>query len=127
MFCFLMLRRPPRSTLPDTLFPYTTLFRATEWAALTHGHPTGALTGGVLAVLILALTDGASLREALAAAKSLLRAEPGFEETLRAIELAEELADSGLPHEEAIVRLGQGWIAEEALAISLYCALVARN
>src|SRR3546814_11962460 len=23
---FLMIRRPPRSTLPDTLFPYTTLF-----------------------------------------------------------------------------------------------------
>ena len=40
----------------------------TELAALTHGHPTGALTGGVLAVLILALTDGASLPEALAAA-----------------------------------------------------------
>src|SRR3546814_20578347 len=26
---FLMIRRPPRSTLTDTLFPYTTLFRAT--------------------------------------------------------------------------------------------------
>src|SRR3546814_3890887 len=25
-----MQRRPPRSTLTDTLFPYTTLFRATE-------------------------------------------------------------------------------------------------
>src|SRR3546814_4501588 len=25
---FLMIRRPPRSTLPDTLFPYTTLFRS---------------------------------------------------------------------------------------------------
>jgi ADP-ribosylglycohydrolase len=36
----------------------------TELAALTHGHPTGALTGGVLAVLILALTDGASLMRA---------------------------------------------------------------
>jgi len=99
----------------------------TELAALTHGHPTGALTGGVLAVLILALTDGASLADALAAAKSLLRAEPGHDETLRAIEMAEELADSGLPHEEAIARLGQGWIAEEALAISIYCALVAHN
>src|SRR3546814_4746871 len=25
---FLMIRRPPRSTLTDTLFPYTTLFRS---------------------------------------------------------------------------------------------------
>lgn len=99
----------------------------TELAALTHGHPTGALTGGVLAVLILALTDGASLSEGLAVAKWLLRAEPGHEETLRAMEMAEELADSDLSHEKAISRLGQGWIAEEALAIAIYCALVARN
>src|SRR3546814_11433393 len=27
MFLFLMIRRPPRSTRTDTLFPYTTLFR----------------------------------------------------------------------------------------------------
>src|SRR3546814_12501357 len=29
LYCFfLMIRRPPRSTLTDTLFPYTTLFRS---------------------------------------------------------------------------------------------------
>src|SRR3546814_3093088 len=28
LFCFLMRRRPPRSTRTDTLFPYTTLFRS---------------------------------------------------------------------------------------------------
>src|SRR3546814_7740167 len=28
LFCFLMIRRPPRSTRTDTLFPYTTLFRS---------------------------------------------------------------------------------------------------
>src|SRR3546814_1698549 len=30
MFFFLMLRRPPRSTRTDTLFPYTTLFRSRD-------------------------------------------------------------------------------------------------
>ncbi len=98
-----------------------------ELAALTHGHPTGALTGGVLAVLILALADGASLSEALTLAKDILHGEPDHEETLQAIEQAEQFAASGLPHESAILRLGQGWIAEEALAISIYCALVARD
>src|SRR3546814_11817283 len=29
-FIFLMIRRPPRSTRTDTLFPYTTLFRSQE-------------------------------------------------------------------------------------------------
>src|SRR3546814_3198445 len=40
-----MIRRPPRSTLPDTLFPYTTLFRSnisrheltTAMQHLSHG------------------------------------------------------------------------------------------
>src|SRR3546814_16497667 len=31
VFFFLMIRRPPRSTLTDTLFPYTTLFRSVLW------------------------------------------------------------------------------------------------
>src|SRR3546814_2027324 len=29
-FFFLIIRRPPRSTRTDTLFPYTTLFRSTD-------------------------------------------------------------------------------------------------
>src|SRR3546814_19253760 len=29
-FFFLMIRRPPRSTRTDTLFPYTTLFRSSR-------------------------------------------------------------------------------------------------
>src|SRR3546814_5608817 len=33
MFFFLMIRRPPRSTRTDTLFPYTTLFRSRLRAA----------------------------------------------------------------------------------------------
>src|SRR3546814_11875462 len=35
VFFFLMIRRPPRATRTDTLFPYTTLFRSTEAGA--HG------------------------------------------------------------------------------------------
>src|SRR3546814_11296553 len=35
LFFFLMIRRPPRSTRTDTLFPYTTLFRsATAWLGI---------------------------------------------------------------------------------------------
>src|SRR3546814_12186199 len=33
MFFFLRIRRPPRSTRTDTLFPYTTLFRSIGVAA----------------------------------------------------------------------------------------------
>src|SRR3546814_13527400 len=37
---FLMVRRPPRSTRTDTLFPYTTLFRS-EARASGGPHPEG--------------------------------------------------------------------------------------
>src|SRR3546814_6048262 len=32
-----MIRRPPRSTRTDTLFPYTTLFRSKRWAEAYGG------------------------------------------------------------------------------------------
>src|SRR3546814_9941155 len=41
VFFFLMIRRPPRSTRTDTLFPYTTLFRSAP-APATHRRPTRA-------------------------------------------------------------------------------------
>src|SRR3546814_1318229 len=37
---FLMIRRPPRSTRTDTLFPYTTLFRSPDHVAVAPvGQP----------------------------------------------------------------------------------------
>src|SRR3546814_2070786 len=36
-FFFLMIRRPPRSTRTDTLFPYTTLFRSGAKATIEVG------------------------------------------------------------------------------------------
>src|SRR3546814_7593889 len=41
-----MIRRPPRSTRTDSLFPYTTLFRS----AVRFGHPSGSLRVGAAAV-----------------------------------------------------------------------------
>src|SRR3546814_11978309 len=37
-FFFLMIRRPPRSTRTDTLFPYTTLFRSLFEKVVVVGH-----------------------------------------------------------------------------------------
>src|SRR3546814_8486646 len=36
-----MIRRPPRSTRTDTLFPYTTLFRSTPWSDGSAWMPRG--------------------------------------------------------------------------------------
>jgi len=49
-------------------------------------------------------------------------------ETSEAIEAALSLARDGkTPSPELIETLGAAWVAEEALAISIYCALVARD
>src|SRR3546814_8325623 len=42
-FFFLMIRRPPRSTRTDTLFPYTTLFRSGQTALAVTTSAVGRL------------------------------------------------------------------------------------
>src|SRR3546814_18445398 len=39
-----MIRRPPRSTRTDTLFPYTTLFRSPDWVRVTQTEAIDFLT-----------------------------------------------------------------------------------
>src|SRR3546814_10322811 len=41
-FFFLMIRRPPRSTRTDTLFPYSTLFRS-QTCSKVHSSESNAL------------------------------------------------------------------------------------
>ena len=96
-----------------------------ELAALTHGHPGGCLPAGVLAALVALLVRGVPLPAALARTKPLLVTRRGFEDTLAAVNAAERLARQEPAQHDAMVRLGGGWVGEEALAIGLYCALSA--
>ena len=100
---------------------------ATDLAALTHGHPTGSLSAGVLAALVYQLVQGVSLTDALPEAKRILREFDGHEETLGAVEAAEAAAHCAGSRHDAVASLGEGWVADEALAIGLYCALVAES
>lgn len=115
------------SRLGSSLSLQETFELGAELGALTHGHPTGALAAGALAVLILALTEGDPLYDALHVTRTILNSQPNAEETLQSMVQAESLAATDLPPHEAIAQLGQGWVAEEALAIAIYCALVART
>ncbi|WP_172202776.1 ADP-ribosylglycohydrolase family protein [Niveibacterium sp. COAC-50] len=100
---------------------------ACEAAALTHGHPTGFLTAGVMAALVFELLDDVSLPAAIAHVMPLLMARERHEETLAALNAAVALAESDVVPALAIEQLGEGWIAEEALAIGVYCALKAED
>ncbi|MCC6747188.1 MAG: ADP-ribosylglycohydrolase family protein [Deltaproteobacteria bacterium] len=98
------------------------------FAALTHGHPSGYLPAGFLAQLVFELAHGAALKEAITGTLPRLRTYPGHEETLAAVEAALALAARGGPRRpEELEALGGAWVGEEALAIGLTCALVARD
>src|SRR3546814_6390623 len=53
-----MIRRPPRSTRTDTLFPYTTLFRSAHGADGLAGIATDDRPGAVEHALDHAVVDG---------------------------------------------------------------------
>jgi ADP-ribosylglycohydrolase len=94
-------------------------------AKLTHGHPTGYLSAAVFAAIVANLMMGMPLSETIAQARRLLLKSPQHEETLAALDSAAAAAASNEPAEKAIAALGEGWVAEEALAIGVYCALAA--
>jgi ADP-ribosylglycohydrolase len=106
---------------------------ACEAAALTHGHPTGYLAAGAFAEIIACIArDGLALDPALDRAERRLFdwAPGGAAQTIQAIEAARYLARPGngiAASATAVESLGGGWVAEDALAIGVYCALVARD
>lgn len=100
---------------------------ACQIAAITHGHPTGQLAAGVFAVVVAQILHGLPLLAAVDCAKAALRRHTGHAETLAAIEHAQTLAATRPDQTAAVRELGEGWVAEEALAIGLYCALCARD
>lgn len=96
-------------------------------AAITHGHPTGYLTAGYFAMLISLLFEGEELKEAVKECLEELSAHKDSEESISVIKEAIRLFEDGINPEIAIPKLGEGWVAEEALAIAVYCSLMYQN
>jgi len=100
-----------------------------QLAELTHCHELGWMPAGVFAhiVSLLARNEGSSVREAATQALNTLpEAFPNAHYLGQLQELMRytlRLADSDMPDLEAIHALGEGWVAEEALAIGLLCSL----
>jgi ADP-ribosylglycohydrolase len=118
-----VMRSAPFGLLPYV--PAGTVDRlAMDAAALTHGHPVAQHAAAATALMIRAAMDGRSLRECATTAIARFRDAPesGPAERLEAaVALSEEPAISG---SRLVRELGTGWVAEEALAIAVYAALV---
>lgn len=106
-------------------------FQEGMWlAALTHGHPTGQIASGAFASLVrrLYVEERPNLPDAVLAVMDEMKKYPDHRETLASLALAVDLArDAATPTDTAIQRLGGGWVAEEALAVAVYCCLKAAN
>lgn len=100
--------------------------KAVALSAATHGHPSGYLSGGVLAMIIACLVKGETLESAVNLSMQYLCTQPNHEEVTeilnRALEIHRLFKGRDLTYRE-IESLGEGWVAEEALAISLLCAM----
>lgn len=100
-----------------------------QLAELTHCHELGWMPAGVFAhiVSLLARDEASSVQEAATQALNTLpEAFPNAHYLGQLQELLRytlHLADSDIPDLEAIHALGEGWVAEEALAIGLLCSL----
>lgn len=105
-------------------FPSNRVFQeGVEYAAITHGHPSGYLTAGFLSGMISYIIEGKTLAEAIDLCIGQLIKYDGYSETLEKIELAQKLSVSQKSIKESIQTIGEGWVGEEALAISIYCSL----
>ncbi len=101
--------------------------RAIETAALTHGHPTGQIAAAAFALILFAVLCGKTVMAATELALELIEQKEFHEETSQLLKRAITESKNTLESHIAIEKLGQGWIAEEALAIAVYCALKAKS
>ncbi len=123
--CGGVMRVAPFGLLPPGGAPEHWYFdAAAEAAGYTHGHPTGKLAAGALAMIVHRLVAGDELYRALDVTIDLL-ALRNDTETVTALRAARVLARGAQPAVAAVESLGGGWVAEEALAIAVYAALTA--
>lgn len=104
---------------------------AIENSALTHGHQMSHIASAALVSLLRYISEGETLCDSV----SLMRQDikrifmgslevKVFDDLLQQAILASEKDFDDM---EIISRLGEGWVAEETLAIALYCSLKYSN
>ena len=103
-----------------------------EAAAITHGHSLGYIPAAVLTHIVnVAVYGGGSKREtlmdvvedAMDIVAKLYGRDKHWHELWTLVDQAKALAGNDDTDADNIHALGGGWVAEETLAISIYCAL----
>ena len=98
-------------------------------AAVTHGHELGYLPAAALAHIVYSLAAAetpdllAAVRSSLETVRELFPQAQHMNEFTDIMEKAILLAGQDTEERAAVRQLGEGWVAEETLAIAVYCAL----
>ncbi|WP_250284044.1 ADP-ribosylglycohydrolase family protein [Frankia sp. CiP1_Cm_nod2] len=122
--CGAVMRSAPFGLLPTG--PEAAWELAAECAVLTHGHPAGYLAAAAFAWIINVVADGHTPVEAVESALGRLASERAGGKVAAALRAALTAAADGTPTTpERVESLGAGWVAEEALAIAVHCAVAA--
>ena len=105
---------------------------AADASKITHQHPLGYIPAYIASHIIYRLaTDEFPTRETFKqyVCEAMQMADEKYDsliyelQTLHTlIDKAFDLADKNIPDYEAIKEIGEGWVAEETLAIAIYCA-----
>ncbi|MBO3733241.1 ADP-ribosylglycohydrolase family protein [Glycomyces niveus] len=103
---------------PDEAYAF-----AERCSQMTHGHPTAGASAGAFAMIVAHLMNGETPQRAVSAALLHLRGGIDRSETADALQQAFKLAGNIPPGPNTCAPLGEGWVAEEALAIAVYCFL----
>lgn len=124
----IMRTAPVALALSGTWDPDQSSLLAAKAAAITHGHPLGWLSSAALNYLLVYLMEeDLSIEEAALKTISSMELKYGHnpytKELTDLMQQAIDLSHSNCSDLEAIHQLGEGWVAEETLAIALLCAL----
>jgi ADP-ribosylglycohydrolase len=123
--CGTVMRSAPFGLIPH--ISRETIYKlSADGAALTHGHPSARQSAGAFSLIIHEITRGVDVQSAATAALDYVSARPDaapelLERLAAALKLAQNAAKPA--PEELSVALGEGWVAEEALAIGTYAVL----
>lgn len=94
-----------------------------DCAAITHGHALGYISAGALAYMIADIISGMEIEHAI---DDTIIEIYKYDESMvisNLLRKAVSFANSKKSDEICINELGRGWVGEEALAISVFCAL----
>ena len=112
--------------------PEKVMLIAAKAAAVTHGHPLGYMSAGALAFIINRIAYGGCtvgdtlddvIKECQILLQEMFNGSEDLDKLIEIMELAVELSKNDDTDYNNIKRIGGGWVAEETLAIAIYCTL----